>query len=1046
MWLSDSLPGSLSFVSSEFEDGASQIPVNLGGDNTYSFTFENNLKDFNLENSVSVKKFAGTSYTNYTDYDVQVNGNKLNIVFTPALTDNGTFSIDLDLSKLLSDEYSIGSGSVSREFTVGGAPTYFSIRSSSIEDGSAVTSLTELTLTFNNKLDSTYYITEYIRVYKDGSRIYNSYEASISDNTVTLTFDETNTSGEYTVKVSSDYKDIYGNSFVGNDSVSFTYEASESADETLIVFTADADENFNKLSSKFDKTTEDANLYSQTAKLSYSAGLAGSTNVDGFINRGVSMNASGMKYLNILAYSPKETENTAHVVLYSDVASNQYGAMKYVLPLDWSGWKLISIPMSSFVQSDTYDALLFNIGGWSYKDIYESGYVLFDAIWFSKELPADIELVSSSFADGYTGASIGGEVLELNFSTDINADSSPIITFKDENATDISDYTVTVDDSTITFVFGELSPATTYTLKVADVMSKNFTKLTQPVTIDFTTASDGIFVGDITYSSKTVTAKVNNLTTASKDYTLTAYAISEDNVILEKQELTVAAIAGQETPISVTFTTSGEIKEVKAFVRQNDYNFVSRKYLSYKNGEAEIVTTSKLSSAKNIKIDSANVTLNVLDVKATLRGVSNGSVVEFTSGQGTVLSANITNADKDGSITYNYVFPNSVPSGKYMVTVYSDDAKAHSEFYYVSKSDRDRLFNLANGTSQGDLSSCIKELKDYLGVSAYSDAKILDLAKVMISAPSFANYLKVFSFIEYYDTLVSDINSATWGKLTLIIEDNSDILAGLSSADVVYFTALKDEQQNKISQILRAKLPKDTLSEFLTALSQSITEFKTTPVQTPQYGSSSSGGGGGSSTASFPSAPVANPYTPIETAKAFNDLTEASWATESIMTLYRAGIISDAPDKKFRPIDNITREEFVKMIVCAFAGDTASAPHKFADEVDGAWYNTYLSKAYALGITKGREDRTFGVGQNITREDRVTICARALEVLGNSMTTTENMNFPDKSEIADYAYGYVNTMVNLGIVNGMGDGTFAPKANATRAQAAKSIASLMELY
>ena len=64
------------------------------------------------------------------------------------------------------------------------------------------------------------------------------------------------------------------------------------------------------------------------------------------------------------------------------------------------------------------------------------------------------------------------------------------------------------------------------------------------------------------------------------------------------------------------------------------------------------------------------------------------------------------------------------------------------------------------------------------------------------------------------------------------------------------------------------------------------------------------------------------------------------------MTLYRAGIISDAPDKKFRPNDNITREEFVKMIVCAFAGDTASAPHKFADEVDGAWYNTYLSKAY----------------------------------------------------------------------------------------------------
>ncbi|MBR3934413.1 MAG: S-layer homology domain-containing protein [Clostridia bacterium] len=1047
VWLSDSVPESLTFVSSEFEDGEYQIPVNLGGDNSYTFTFENNIKDFNLDKAVSVKKFVGTSYTDYTDYDVQVSGNKLNVIFTPALTSNQTFSIDLDLSKLLSAEYSIGSGSVSREFTVGGAPTYFSIRSSSIEDGSVVNSLSEFKLTFNNKPDSTYYIPEYIWVYKDGSRIYNSYEASLSDNTVILTFDETAESGEYTVKVSPDYKDVYGNSFVGNDSVSFTYQASESNDDNLIVFTAETDEKFDILNSKYTKTTEGANLYSQTAKLAYSAGLAGSTNVDGFINRGIVMNPAGMKYLNILAYSPKETENTAHVVLYSDVANNQYGSMKYVLPLDWSGWKIISIPMSSFVKSNTYDAILFNIGGWSYKDIYESGYVLFDAIWFSKEAPVDLTLVSSSFESGHTGAAICGEVLELTFNTNINTEHTPTVTFKDENGNSVNDYTISSADNKMTFVFGELNPNTTYTLEVSDVMSANFTKLSESVEIDFTTASDGVFVGDITYSAKTVTAKVNNYTTDSQSVTLTAYAVSDDNVILEKQEITVSAAASGEIPVSVTFATMGDIKEVKAFVRQNDYKFMSQKYLSHKGTQSDTVVTSKLSGSKNIKVDSANVNLNVLELNATLSGVSNAALVEVAASNGNILSANVLNADKNGNITYNYVFPNLVATGKYKVTVYADDMSAYSEVCYISKSDRDRLFSLANGTSQINLVSCLNDLKDYLGISSYSDAKISDLAVTMISTPGFANYPEVYNFIGYYDALITDINSASWGELTLLIEDNSTTLTSLSNTDVAYFVSLGDEAQNKISQILRAKLPQDTLAEFLTALTQAVVQYKNIPAQTPQYGSGSSGGGGGgSSSASFPSSGTTNPYTPIEADKTFNDLSDASWATESIMTLYKNGIISEAADKKFRPNDNITREEFVKMIVCAFANDTAPASHRFSDEIDGAWYNTYLAKAYALGITKGFEDGTFGVGQNITREDMITIASRALEILGNQMTMAENMSFSDKGDISDYAYGYVNTMTNLGIVNGMGDGSFAPKQNATRAQAAKIIASLMELY
>ena len=45
VWLSSGIPDSVSLISSEFEDGAYNLDTDLGGDNTYTFTFENDIKD-----------------------------------------------------------------------------------------------------------------------------------------------------------------------------------------------------------------------------------------------------------------------------------------------------------------------------------------------------------------------------------------------------------------------------------------------------------------------------------------------------------------------------------------------------------------------------------------------------------------------------------------------------------------------------------------------------------------------------------------------------------------------------------------------------------------------------------------------------------------------------------------------------------------------------------------------------------------------------------------------------------------------------------------
>jgi len=184
----------------------------------------------------------------------------------------------------------------------------------------------------------------------------------------------------------------------------------------------------------------------------------------------------------------------------------------------------------------------------------------------------------------------------------------------------------------------------------------------------------------------------------------------------------------------------------------------------------------------------------------------------------------------------------------------------------------------------------------------------------------------------------------------------------------------------------------------------------------------------------------------VATPQAFNDIQSVSWAYDSIMKLFDEGIVSASSDGRFRPDDNITREEFVKLIVCAFAPDAEASSHKFTDATENAWYNEYISKAYALGIVTGYPDGSFGVGENISREDMVTVIARALEALGNSFENSTSMTFSDKDEISAYAYDYVEALTSLGVINGMGNGTFAPKSTATRAQAAKVIASLIDIY
>ena len=209
-----------------------------------------------------------------------------------------------------------------------------------------------------------------------------------------------------------------------------------------------------------------------------------------------------------------------------------------------------------------------------------------------------------------------------------------------------------------------------------------------------------------------------------------------------------------------------------------------------------------------------------------------------------------------------------------------------------------------------------------------------------------------------------------------------------------------------------------------------------------QEGSSNGSGGGGTVSVTVP-APLQSVAQPMEY-DIFTDLENVSWAKDAIVYLAQKGIVNGKTETLFFPDDSIKREEAAKILVLSFAPDAKEADIMFTDVNKDAWYYTYIAKAVNAGISSGYSDTQFGVGDNISRQDMVTMIYRAA-VKNGIVLQTDQIGFADENEIADYAKEAVGALTKTGIVSGVDFNSFAPKAWATRVQMAKIIYRLLEL-
>ncbi len=168
----------------------------------------------------------------------------------------------------------------------------------------------------------------------------------------------------------------------------------------------------------------------------------------------------------------------------------------------------------------------------------------------------------------------------------------------------------------------------------------------------------------------------------------------------------------------------------------------------------------------------------------------------------------------------------------------------------------------------------------------------------------------------------------------------------------------------------------------------------------------------------------------------FPDVPSDFWAYYEIEFMAYRGIISGYADGLFRPADPVTRSQFTKMLVNSL-GFPLNTKYKgyFTDVPQDHWAWQYIETAYEMGIIRGYGDGRFGPEDLATRAHLATMLVRGLGI-------TENMQyqgyFPDVPS-DHWAWQYIETAKDWGIVQGYGDGLFRPEEWVRRDQTAVMI-------
>ena len=176
----------------------------------------------------------------------------------------------------------------------------------------------------------------------------------------------------------------------------------------------------------------------------------------------------------------------------------------------------------------------------------------------------------------------------------------------------------------------------------------------------------------------------------------------------------------------------------------------------------------------------------------------------------------------------------------------------------------------------------------------------------------------------------------------------------------------------------------------------------------------------------------------------YNDVkNDTSWFYPGVQYCLSYGLMSGMGNGSFAPGEYTTRAQVAQILYNLHGNPEVSGGTPFTDVPEGAWYQKAVTWAHSVGIVNGVTATTFSPNANITRQDFVLMLMRYLNnvrMVDRTWKPDDLSRFVDAGSVGFWALDAMKDAVAINAISGVPvDGRLyiQPARNATRAEAAK---------
>ena len=177
----------------------------------------------------------------------------------------------------------------------------------------------------------------------------------------------------------------------------------------------------------------------------------------------------------------------------------------------------------------------------------------------------------------------------------------------------------------------------------------------------------------------------------------------------------------------------------------------------------------------------------------------------------------------------------------------------------------------------------------------------------------------------------------------------------------------------------------------------------------------------------------------------FKDYDRTAWYAEAVSAAVDNGLLYGKSSTIIDPNGDMTRAEMAAIINRSFGCYAKADISKYKDVSKDKWYFEDVAMAVQMGTYNGRLNTAMAPDAPISRQEAMTVVARALELDYDSYSKTDLSVFSDRSEISNWALPYVRAMVGADYIHGRGK-VLAPLDNITRAEFAQIFYNIIGTY